>query len=249
MVARVGAVQWGWRRPRNCAKLCSASALTRNSPSPTRRPFGEFGPGNGAYYLATSFDQIYLQPSGDIGLTGLMLESPFVKGTLEKLGMRFHGDHRYEYKNAHEHLHGNQVHRPPQGSAREGAELVVRAVEGWHLHNPRHLARINFRRWSTKVPTSARKRLDAKLVDGLAYRDEVYDQVKKKAAGDAEFLYLKKYLDRAGRPHDTAERSHWCMGRVACRAARATTAPSAARRPWDRIRSRVRFVPLSRTKM
>ena len=32
--------------------------------------FGEFGPGNGAYYLATAFDEIYLQPSGDVGLTG-----------------------------------------------------------------------------------------------------------------------------------------------------------------------------------
>ena len=62
--------------------------------------FGEFGPGNGAYYLATAFDQIYLQPSGDVGLTGIIMESPFVKGTLGKLGVTFHGDHRYEYKNA-----------------------------------------------------------------------------------------------------------------------------------------------------
>ena len=62
--------------------------------------FGEFGPGNGAYYLATAFDQIYLQPSGDVGLTGIIMESPFIKGTLDKLGMSFHGDHRYEYKNA-----------------------------------------------------------------------------------------------------------------------------------------------------
>src|ERR1700744_468901 len=60
--------------------------------------FGEFGPGNGAYYLATAFDQIYLQPSGDVGLTGLIMESPFIKGTLNKLGVTFHGDHRYEYK-------------------------------------------------------------------------------------------------------------------------------------------------------
>ena len=61
--------------------------------------FGEFGPGNGSYYLATAFDQIYLQPSGDVGLTGLIMESPFIKGTLGKLGVTFHGDHRYEYKN------------------------------------------------------------------------------------------------------------------------------------------------------
>src|SRR5215469_11941901 len=33
--------------------------------------FGEFSPSNAAYYLATAFDRVYLQPSGDLGLTGL----------------------------------------------------------------------------------------------------------------------------------------------------------------------------------
>src|SRR5262247_2000710 len=62
--------------------------------------FGEFGPGNGAYYLATSFDTLYLQPSGEVGLTGLMYETPFLRGTLEKLGIVPRLDHRKEYKNA-----------------------------------------------------------------------------------------------------------------------------------------------------
>ena len=62
--------------------------------------FGEFGPGGGSYYLATAFDEIWLQPSGDIGLTGVILESPFLRGTLDKLGVKPRMDHRYEYKNA-----------------------------------------------------------------------------------------------------------------------------------------------------
>ena len=33
--------------------------------------FGEFSAGNVPYYLATAFDTIYLQPSGDLGLTGI----------------------------------------------------------------------------------------------------------------------------------------------------------------------------------
>ena len=33
--------------------------------------FGDFSPGNVPYYLATAFDRIYLQPSGDLGLTGI----------------------------------------------------------------------------------------------------------------------------------------------------------------------------------
>ena len=36
--------------------------------------FGEFGPGTRPYYLATAFDEIWLQPMGNVGLTGLYAE-------------------------------------------------------------------------------------------------------------------------------------------------------------------------------
>ena len=36
--------------------------------------FGEFSAGNVPYYLATAFDTVYLQPSGDLGLTGIAME-------------------------------------------------------------------------------------------------------------------------------------------------------------------------------
>jgi len=49
--------------------------------------FGEFGPGTRPYYLATAFDEIWLQPMGNVGLTGLYAESPFLKGTLDILGI------------------------------------------------------------------------------------------------------------------------------------------------------------------
>src|SRR5262249_2385041 len=45
--------------------------------------FGEFGPGTRPYYLATAFDEIWLQPMGNVGLTGLYTEIPFFKGTFD----------------------------------------------------------------------------------------------------------------------------------------------------------------------
>src|SRR5262249_19614588 len=53
-----------------------------------------------AYYLASAFGEIYLQPSGDVGLTGLLAEAPFVRGTLDKLGIVARFAARGEYKNA-----------------------------------------------------------------------------------------------------------------------------------------------------
>src|SRR5262245_38621377 len=39
--------------------------------------FGELTPGNIGYHLATAFDEIWLQPSGDVGLVGFTAESLF----------------------------------------------------------------------------------------------------------------------------------------------------------------------------
>jgi protease-4 len=201
MVARVGAVQMGMAQTQELREAVQRFRAHKKFAIAYAETFGEFGPGNGAYYLATSFDQIYLQPSGDIGLTGLMLESPFVRGTLEKLGMRFHGDHRYEYKNAMNTFTETKFTAPHK-------EALEKVLNSWFgqlkdgICTTRGIPPDQFQALVDKGPYLGKEALDAKLVDGLAYRDEVYDQVKKKATGDAEFLYLKKYLDRAGRPHD-----------------------------------------------
>lgn len=72
--------------------------------------FGEFGPGNGSYYLATAFDQVWLQPSGDVGLTGLIMETQFFRGALDKLGVVPRLDHRYGIQEREERFYGEEVH-------------------------------------------------------------------------------------------------------------------------------------------
>src|ERR1022692_651905 len=55
-------------------------------------------------------------------------------------------------------------------------------------------------------PYLGKEAVDAKLVDAVAYRDEVYAKVKSRTGYGAELLYLDKYLDRAGRLHDSGKR-------------------------------------------
>ena len=163
--------------------------------------FGEFGPGNGAYYLATAFDQIYLQPSGDVGLTGILMESPFIKGTLSKLGMSFHGESRYEYKNA------LNFYTQTKYTA-EHKEAMTAIMNSWFnqmkdgICQARGIAPDKFQAVVDAGPYLGKEAVDAKLVDGVAYRDEVYGKVKSRAGNGAELLYLDKYLDRAGHPHE-----------------------------------------------
>lgn len=64
------------------------------------RSYGSFGTGLGQYYLASAFDEIWLQPVGTVSLSGLRMESPFFKDVLGKIGVEPEFFHRKEYKSA-----------------------------------------------------------------------------------------------------------------------------------------------------
>ena len=43
------------------------------------------------YYLASALEQIWLQPSGGFTVAGIAIETPFIKGGLDKLGVQVEG--------------------------------------------------------------------------------------------------------------------------------------------------------------
>ena len=154
--------------------------------------FGDFSPGNVPYYLATAFDRIYLQPSGDVGLTGISMENWFYRGTLDKLGLDFQVGKRHEYKSAAERLTEHGFTGPArEAMERLAASIVEQITEaiGQRLEIPAREARALIDRG----PFLADEALDARLVDVLGYRDEVYAEVRKEAGPDAYLLYLGRY--------------------------------------------------------
>jgi protease IV len=201
MIAKIGAAPMGMAQTQEIRDAVLRFRAHKKFAVAYSETFGEFGPGNGAYYLATAFDHIYLQPSGDVGLTGIMMESPFVKGTLSKLGVTFHGDHRYEYKNALNFYTETKFTGPHK-------EAMTAIMTSWFnqmkdgICQARQIAPEKFQSVVDAGPYLGKEAVAAKLVDGVFYRDEVYSDVKSKAGEGAELLYLSKYLHRAGRPHD-----------------------------------------------
>lgn len=161
--------------------------------------FGEFGAGNMAYYLSTAFGEIYLQPSGDVGLTGLMMESPFFKGTLEKLGVTPRLDHRKEYKSTmnlftekkYTESHRRAVQKVMESQFNQIIQGIAQA-RGFSAEQVRTLI--------DQGPFLGEQAVKAKLVDGLAYRDEVYARLKERIGPKAKSLSLSQYLERAGTP-------------------------------------------------
>jgi protease-4 len=154
--------------------------------------FGEFARGNLPYYLATGFDRIYLQPSGTLGLTGVAVEQVFLHGALEKLGIDFQSAKRHEYKSAADPLTETGFTGPAREAVGRLTESVTEQLAAG-IAEGRHKTAEQARALLGQGPFLAQQALDEGLVDGLDYRDEVYDHLRKEAGSDATLLYLQRY--------------------------------------------------------
>jgi protease-4 len=163
--------------------------------------FGEAGPGNSSYYLATAFDAVYLQPSGDVGLTGLIYEQPFIRGALDKLGIVPRLDGRKEYK-SFRYMFTERKYIPPH---REEIRQVMDSQFDQMVRGIADRCKLSLEEVRSLIddgPFIGQEAVDARLVDGLAYRDEVYDKIKEKAGAKSEFLSLADYRARTRGPND-----------------------------------------------
>jgi protease IV len=142
--------------------------------------FGEFTHGNLPYYLATAFDQIYLQPSGALGLTGVAVEQLFLHDALAKIGVGFQSAKRHEYKTAADTL----TERGFTGPAREAAERLAASIAeqlSVAIAERRGKTVEAARALLDRGPFLASDALAEGLVDALGYRDEVYAAVRQEA--------------------------------------------------------------------
>jgi protease-4 len=201
LVATLGAGAIGIAQAQELRDAVLAFRARKKTAVAFAETFGEFGPDNGGYYLASAFDEIYLQPSGDIGLTGVIVATPFLRGTFDKLGLVPRMDHRHEYKNAM-NIFTEKKFTPAhkEATSRIVASIFGQMVKG--IAEGRKLGEDELKALVDKGPYLGKEAVDAKLVDGLAYRDEVYEKAKTKAGKDAKLLFLAQYLERAGKPHD-----------------------------------------------
>jgi protease-4 len=154
--------------------------------------FGESGPGMPGYTLAAAFDEVWLQPSGDVGITGVAVEPLFLRGALERAGIEPQFGQRYEYKNAADLF----LRRDFSPAHREASErLAVSALEQvvTDVAGGRGLAPGTVRDLVDRAPLPAAEARDAGLVDRLGYRHEVYAAARAVAGEDASLRYLAAY--------------------------------------------------------
>ena len=202
LVVKVGGGRIGLARMQELREAIGAFRESGKLTVAWSETFGEFTHGNVPYYLATAFDRIYLQPSGSVGLTGVAVEQLFLHDALAKAGVAFQSAKRYEYKSAADNLTERGFTEPAREAAERLAESVAEQI----------IAAIAERRGKTaeqaralldRGPFLAEDALAEGLVDALAYRDEVYAEVRKEAGPDAILQYVARYQ----RSHVLAQRA------------------------------------------
>lgn len=158
--------------------------------------FGEGGGGTIPYYAASAFSEVWLQPSGEVGLTGFLLQSPFVKETLDMVGVKPEFAARWEYKSAIETFTQTQFSKEAKGSVQTLVDAWVRQVTDG-IAKGRGLAPEQVRALIDKGPLLAQEAREGGLVDRLGYWDEVEESV---TTGGAKLVTLADYAAKRVKP-------------------------------------------------
>ncbi len=88
--------------------------------------YGEMGRGLGTYYLASAFNNIWMQPMGVVSMAGIKAEVPFVRDTLDKIGVEPQFFSRKEYKTLFQSFTGREM----SAASREEIETLVNDLAG-----------------------------------------------------------------------------------------------------------------------
>ena len=162
---------------------------------------GEFSSGNIEYYLASGCQRIVVGPIGDVNLTGLTARVPFMRGTLDKLGIEPEFPGIGEYKDAR-FMYTERDLSPAQ-----------REMYGWLLDSLRDQlvgGMAGSRQVSAEKaaallaggPYTAQEARDAGLVDEVADWSSFVAEVDALGGGNLEEISLRRYL-RSGRPDES----------------------------------------------
>ncbi len=150
-----------------------------------------------SYYLATVADRIYLNPMGDLPLTGLSSQIMFYKKTLEKLDIEVQIIRHGKFKSAVEPFMLESMSK----ENREQTATYVGSI--WNcllttIAKDRNLSEAQLNTWIDGLELfSAQSVLDKGLVDGLKYQDEILDELSEKtgvaSAEKLSVITLSKY--------------------------------------------------------
>jgi protease IV len=195
LIAKVGGM-WPWGTMQELRRGVQAFAASGKPTLAWAESFGEVGSRDmAAYVLATAFGELWLQPGGGVGLLGVGIETTFVRGTLDRLGIEPQFEQRHEYKNAADVLLRKEFTEAHREALERLAESVFSdAVET--IADARGLTHDQVRELINTGPRTAPEAQAAGLVDQLGYRDQAYQAMRARADGKSELLFADRWRPR-----------------------------------------------------
>lgn len=184
--------------------------------------FGEFGNAVATYTLATQADQVWLQPTGQVGLSGVHVTATLLRGLLEKGGLEPQFGQRKEYKSAADQFAAREVTPAHREMLQRLADSVLETCVQT-IAERRGKAVEQVRTLVDRAMLSADEALAEGLVDRIGYRDEVYDAVLGEWGAETDDLkFVHRYAAGATskrRLRELANRGAPAVGVVTLRGA------------------------------
>jgi protease IV len=191
-------------------------AITAFSDVKPSLAWAETYPGTLSYYLASAFREVWMQPSGTVGLVGFATNALFLRDALDKAGIEAQFIARGEYKSAANLFTQDRYTEPHR-------EADSRLIESLHAQvlqavaESRHIETGDIDALADEAPLLRDDAVTGRLVDRIGFRDEAYARIGELVGapgispetGDADSedapprLYLSRYA-RSTAPRPSA---------------------------------------------
>ena len=151
------------------------------------------GPAMGSYYLASAFEQIWMQPIGELAITGIGIDMPFGHDLLNKIGVEPQILHRGRYKSYPESLMRNDM----SDDNREMTTGLLNDLYGQltkSMAKARDLTPEQLQKLIDAAPLSADQAIVNNLIDAEGYHDDV-DFYLEQTLPDADIVAMADYAE------------------------------------------------------
>jgi protease IV len=173
--------------------------------------WAETYPGTLSYYLASAFGEVWMQPSGTVGLIGFATNALFLRDALDKAGIEAQFVARGEYKSA-----ANLFTQDRYTDAhREADTRLLESLRGqvWQaIAESRNIGQDALDGLADQAPLLRDIAVESGLIDRVGFRDEAYARIAELVgakdispdSGDADGddapsrLYLSRYARATG---------------------------------------------------
>ncbi len=155
------------------------------------------GGGVGDYYLASVFDEVWMHPVGVVSMSGLSMETPYVKNVLDKLGITPQFYQRKEFKSAFESFTSEEMSKENRLAMQAVVDSLGDQITSG-IANGRGVSQDDVLGYMETALMPAPYALEANLVDGLGYGSDLFEHIKATHNfNDLSLVYLDKYAGRA----------------------------------------------------